>query len=100
MEPNTTYRPPFYLGDKFIDGHRRKFEIIETHWGLPGTETKQTVCATIELHNGHRINFYGPPHLSVLKEVGFREEGKSNKHTTQPVDVLQKLIVERKIVMT
>lgn len=99
MEPNTTYRPPFHLGDKFIDGNSRTFEIIETHWGLPETETKQTVCATIELHNGQKINFYGPPSQSILKEVSIQQEGGARTRSTQPVAQIQQLINERKIVM-
>ncbi|HWK58134.1 MAG TPA: hypothetical protein VNQ80_12380 [Parapedobacter sp.] len=101
MEPNTTYRPPFGLGERFVDGKEREFEIIETHWGIPGqSEPPSGIGYTLELTNGHRINMYGAPDKSVLQKVGFKQIGNPTAVTnTHPVEVMQQLIDERKIVM-
>lgn len=100
MEPITDYRPPFYLGEKFIDGKNRTFEIIETHWGLPGKDDSKSIGGTIQLQNGHKINLHGSPDQSVLKKVGFKQLENPTAHVnTHPIETMQQLIQERKIVM-
>lgn len=99
MEPVTNYRPPFYLGNRFIDGNRREFEIIETHWGIPGEEN-QGIGFTYETQSGKKIHMYGAPKDSVLQKIGFRQVGKDDARiNTQSVEMMQELIDERKIVM-
>lgn len=101
IEPNTSYRPPFYLGQTFVDGKKRVFEIIETHWGLPipAPEAKQ-ISSVIELQNGHKIIFKGPPHACELQKVGFRlldsPNSPINRHRIQ---TMSELLDQRKIVM-
>lgn len=75
MEPNTTYRPPLYLGDVFVNGRAKKYEIVETHWGIPEVEKERLVC-TLELRNGHKIHHYAAPQHAVLKAVGVRPADK------------------------
>jgi len=97
MEPNTSYRPPYYLGQRFVDAKARKFEIIETHWGLPGSEP-EGLPFTIELKNGHKIHQYGSPAKSVLQKVTFKQlDNPEANPVDKPVAELKEAETNRKI---
>lgn len=94
------YRPPFYLGDRFVDAKKRVFEIIETQWGLPEVEYQEhDMHSIVELHNGHRIRLFGPPVGGVLKKVGLvREGGENARLNILTVDKLSELVDKRSVV--
>lgn len=96
MEPNTTYRPPFHLGDSFVNYERKIFEIIETHWGIPGKPKDPVV--TIELATGHKIHFTASPERSVLQKVGVRlEDHPDAKIVVKTVTELKQAVENKKI---
>lgn len=89
MEVNTNYRPPFGLGEKFINADEQVFEIIETHWGIPGQEDA-SLPTVLDLTTGHRINLYAEPINSELKRIGIKRTGKPNaKVISKTVEELQ-----------
>lgn len=97
MEPNTSYRPPYYLGQRFVDAKARKFEIIETHWGLPGSEP-DGLAFTLELQSGHKIHMHGSPQHTVLQKVTFRQlDCTSAKPVDTPVEEMMEAEANRKI---
>jgi len=97
MEPNTSYRPTYYLGQRFVDAKARKFEIIETHWGIPGSELAIPIC-TIDLSTGHKIHYYDSPRDSQLIKVGIKPAGKADaKVVRRSVDELMEAEDQRLI---
>lgn len=90
MEPNTKYRPPFGLGQKFVNAQKEVYEIIATHWGIPGIEDKR-LPVVVELTTGQRINLYAQPDQSELKKIGIKRMDKPDaKVVTKTVEEMQK----------
>ncbi len=97
MEPNLSYTPRYGLGQKFVDAKARKFEIIETHWGIPGDQLKG-LPVTLELTTGHKIHQYGSPSQTVLQKVAFRQvDAPDAKLVETTVDELQQAEDSRRI---